>query len=122
MEEYKESGALELLLRQWKILYGHSVIDISGRGHFKFNYEGARGKADEGLEGYNFSYLEHFMESFAKQLGANLIITVNNPSASADLHTIMETVFKSLGMALDQATQVDPRRKGAVPSDERIID
>jgi len=37
------------------------------------------------------------------------------------LHTIMEAVFKSLGLALDQATQIDPRRKG-IPSTKGIID
>ena len=33
----------------------------------------------------------------------------------------MESVFKSLALALDQATQIDPRRKG-VPSTKGIID
>lgn len=105
---------------------GHSVVDISGRGHCKFTLNGVQPKVAElaatGEEGYTFSYLEHFIDSFAKQLGANVIITINNPSISTDLHTITETVFKSLGMALDQATQVDPRRKGAVPSTKGIID
>ena len=36
--------------------------------------------------------------------------------------TNIETVFKSLGIALDQATQIDPRRKGSVPSTKGIID
>ncbi|MBI3618086.1 MAG: imidazoleglycerol-phosphate dehydratase [Candidatus Omnitrophica bacterium] len=101
---------------------GHSVVDISGRGHCKFNFEGTRPGAHVGEEGYNLLNLEHFMDSFAKQLGANMIITINNSSTTADLHTITETVFKSFGLALDQATQVDPRRKGAVPSTKGIID
>ena len=71
-------------------------------------------------DGYSFQHLEHFLESFAHQLGANIIVTIT-PDNSADIHTVMETVFKSLGMALDQATQIDPRRKG-IPSTKGIID
>lgn len=97
---------------------GHTVIDISGRGHLKINIDG---KAEGNEEGYTIQYLEHFLDSFAKQLGTNLIVTVKNPGNTGDVHTIMETVFKSFGLALDQATTVDPRRKG-VPSTKGIID
>jgi imidazoleglycerol-phosphate dehydratase len=41
--------------------------------------------------------------------------------AAADLHTTLEPVFKALGIALDQATQIDTRRKG-VPSTKGVID
>ena len=67
-----------------------------------------------------FSYFEHFMECFAHQLGATIIVTLQNPSD--DLHTNLETMFKSLGLALDQATTIDPRRQGQVPSTKGIID
>ena len=40
---------------------------------------------------------------------------------SPDLHTTLEPIFKALGIALDQATQIDPRRKG-VPSTKGVID
>ncbi len=103
---------------------GHSVVDISGRGHFKIMISGVHPQSvpeKMNTEGYQFKYLEHFLESFAKNLDANVIVTIQNPTGSADLHTIMETVFKSLGMALDQATQIDPRRKG-IPSTKGIID
>ena len=98
---------------------GHTVVDISGRGHLKINYPASGGLLSE--EGYTFQHLEHFADSFAKQLGANIIINIQNPTASADLHTVMETIFKSLGLALDQATTIDSRRKG-VPSTKGIID
>ena len=98
---------------------GRCVIDISGRGYFKFNCEGAL-PAQKGTDGYEFSHFEHFMESFAHQLGAMLSFTLQNPSD--DLHTNLETMFKSLGLALDQATTIDPRRQGKVPSTKGIID
>jgi len=34
----------------------------------------------------------------------------------------MEAAFKALGIALDKATQIDPRRQGEVPSTKGIID
>ncbi len=103
---------------------GHSVVDISGRGYLKMDIVGYGGGQLTDLkneEGYSIQHLEHFLESFAHQLGANLVVTVKRDSA-ADLHTVMETVFKSLGIALDQATTVDPRREGGVPSTKGIID
>ena len=71
-------------------------------------------------ENYSIKYLEHFLESFAHGLGATMNVVIENPDE--DLHTNIETVFKSLGIALDQATQIDPRREGAVPSTKGIID
>ncbi len=98
---------------------GHCVIDLSGRGFFKFNCEGDM-PIQKGTDGYEFSHFEHFMESFAHNLGANLVFTLQNPSN--DLHTNLETMFKSLGLALDQATTIDPRREGKIPSTKGIID
>jgi imidazoleglycerol-phosphate dehydratase len=98
---------------------GRCVIDISGRGFFKFNSESPM-PTQKGTEGYEFSHFEHFMESLAHMMGATLSLTIQNPSD--DLHTNLETMFKSLGLALDQATTVDPRRAGQVPSTKGIID
>ena len=99
---------------------GRCVIDISGRGYFKFNTQGGNLPAQKGTDGYEFSHFEHFMESFAHQIGATLSLTIQNPSD--DLHTNLETMFKSLGLALDQATTIDSRRIGKVPSTKGIID
>jgi len=97
---------------------GQSVIDLSGRGYFKLRTD--RGQSFPETEGYGLSDLDHFMESFAHNLGATLNVKIEG--MSEDLHTNLETVFKSLGMALDQATQIDPRRVGVVPSTKGIID
>jgi imidazoleglycerol-phosphate dehydratase len=92
------------------------TVDISGRGSYRPDSRGIRVKDKEG---YSFDDAEHFLESFAKHLGVNLIISIK--PLSLDLHIILETVFKALGIALDQATQIDPRRKG-VPSTKGVID
>jgi imidazoleglycerol-phosphate dehydratase len=91
------------------------TVDVSGRGFFKeksfsFTYQGE----------YSFDYANHFFEAFAKKLEINLNIDLF-PSSNHDLHTNLEPVFKALGLALDQATQVDPRRKG-IPSTKGVID
>ncbi len=101
---------------------GRTVVDISGRGYLKINVGGKDiASVDiKSKENYSFTYLEHFMESFAHGLGATINIFIDNPSP--DLHTNVETVFKSLGLALDQATQIDPRRPDEVPSTKGIID
>ena len=101
---------------------GRTVLDISGRGYLKLQIGqlGQTWPAVKDQENYSMKYLEHFLESFAHSLGATINIMIENPDE--DLHTNIETVFKSLGLALDTATQIDPRRKGAVPSTKGIID
>jgi len=99
-----------------------STVDISGRGYLKFILEGEEPEPENG-ETYSVTYLEHFLESFAKNCGANIHIRVTNPlESAADIHTVAETVFKSLGLALDQATLIESRRQGAIPSTKGIID
>lgn len=97
------------------------VIDISGRGYFRLDTSGGTHPASVSSEqeGYAFAYLEHFLESFAHSLGATISLQIQHPSS--DLHTNMETIFKSFGLALDEATRIDQRRKG-IPSTKGIID
>lgn len=97
-----------------------AIIDISGRGYFKLNIQDDMVVPVKNKEEYSLTYLEHFMESFAHALGATLSITIQN--VSDDVHTNVEAVFKALGLALDQATQIDPRREGIIPSTKGIID
>lgn len=96
----------------------NATVDISGRGHFRLS-TGKTAASPKAEEGYTLADLEHLIDSFAKHLGANINITIQH--LSPDLHTTLEPVFKALGIALDQATQIDPRRKG-IPSTKGIID
>ncbi|MBF0521825.1 MAG: imidazoleglycerol-phosphate dehydratase [Candidatus Omnitrophica bacterium] len=101
---------------------GRCIIDVSGRGYLSLHIgeQEPPYPAMSVIDGYAITYLEHFLESFAKNLGATLHVKINYPGE--DLHTNLETVFKALGLAMDQATQIDPRRKDAVPSTKGIID
>ena len=71
-------------------------------------------------EGYKANYLEHFMESFAHTLGATMNVRIKD--ASDDLHTNLESVFKSFGLALSDAVAINPKRPDEVPSTKGIID
>jgi imidazoleglycerol-phosphate dehydratase len=91
------------------------TVDISGRGFFQpLSNQSVIGEAE-----YSFAYANHFFEALAKKMGMNLSIQLSG--ANPDLHTVLEPIFKALGIALDQATQIDPRRKG-VPSTKGMID
>ena len=94
------------------------TVDISGRDYFGLTADAGAVSAS-GEEGYTLNDAKHFFESLAKQLGMNLNIKIE--PVSPDLHTTLEPAFKALGLALDQATQTDPRRKG-VPSTKGVID
>jgi imidazoleglycerol-phosphate dehydratase len=96
------------------------TVDISGRGHFSgIRISNFVAKPEE----YTLEQANHFFDSFSKHSGINLIIKVEaspmNPVV--DIHTGLEPIFKALGIALNQATQIDPRRKG-IPSTKGIID
>jgi imidazoleglycerol-phosphate dehydratase len=97
------------------------TVDISGRGSLKLvmGQEGLELRTPQPQDGYELKYAEHFFEAFAKQLGMNLNIKIDNPNP--DLHATLEPVFKALGIAMDEATQIDPRRKG-IPSTKGVID
>ncbi|MGA2775046.1 MAG: imidazoleglycerol-phosphate dehydratase [Candidatus Omnitrophota bacterium] len=97
----------------------HVTVDISGRPSYKMIINQIGYNLPSEPSGYDFRNAEHFFEAFAKQLGMNLNINLDNPNR--DLHATLEPIFKALGIALDQATQIDPRRKG-IPSTKGVID
>ncbi len=68
---------------------------------------------------FNFKHTEEFLEAFVQHAGLSLVYIIK--SGEGDLHHLLEAFFKALGKALDQASQIDPRRRG-VPSTKGIID
>jgi len=102
------------------------ALDIGGRNHFKGIIANFGPGAIEVKENYTLSDANHFFEAFTKQSGINLIIKLEIDlsivaSKGVDTHTVLEPVFKALGMALERAASIDPRRSG-VPSTKGIID
>lgn len=97
------------------------LVDLSNRAAFSFKdmkrEKGGEFEIQED-EGYSMHYAKDFLESFAKKLSMNLHITI---SGEGDMHHYLEAVFKALGIALDKATRIDPRREGEVPSSKGIL-
>ncbi|MBU0570467.1 MAG: imidazoleglycerol-phosphate dehydratase [Candidatus Omnitrophica bacterium] len=97
------------------------TIDLSNR--FAFRFVDKRDGSSEDIrdeEGYSIHYAKDFLESFAKKLCMNLHVEVLG-TRDADMHHYLEAVFKTLGIALDKATRIDPRRAGEVPSSKGIL-
>ena len=93
------------------------AIDLSNRYSYRFTPSEFDPSVQVTGENYSIKDGEDFLESFAKNLNMNLHVEVISGS---EMHHIMEAVFKALGVALDSATQIDPRRK-EVPSSKGIL-
>ncbi|WP_026477329.1 imidazoleglycerol-phosphate dehydratase HisB [Alkaliphilus transvaalensis] len=84
---------------------GMVAIDISGRSylHFDVIFRGER------TGNFEVQLVEEFFRAFAFNSGITL--HVKSLYGNND-HHIIEALFKSLGRAIDEATQLDPRIKG----------
>ncbi|MEK5024934.1 imidazoleglycerol-phosphate dehydratase HisB [Paenibacillus sp. FSL M7-1046] len=89
------------------------VIDISNRPHFEYR------AAYPSLQVGSFSteLVHEFLWKFALEARITLHVIVHYGS---NTHHMIEAIFKALGRALDEATQIDPRVKG-VPSTKGVL-
>ncbi len=115
----REAQRLKVIERG-QVLRGVELVD--GRAVTQLELVLPLGEKQENGK-YDLVDAKHFFESFAKHLGMNFNVTlVNDPlTVAIDWHKFLEPVFKALGIALDIATQIDPRRKG-IPSTKGVID
>lgn len=96
-----------------------AMVDIGGRYAFRWEMPpAAPAEYTWKEEGYSLAEGKDFFDTFAKSANINLHITIYN---GKDLHHVLEAVFKAFGIAMDEATQIDIRRKG-VPSTKGRID
>ncbi|MFA5007609.1 MAG: imidazoleglycerol-phosphate dehydratase [Candidatus Omnitrophota bacterium] len=98
-------------------------IDISGRPTLhrtdkKLGLVDLEGKTFDNTN-FKFEDAEEFLEAFVNHAGISFVYDIK--SGEGDLHHVLEALFKALGKALDQATQIDPRRHG-IPSTKGVID
>lgn len=94
------------------------IVDIGGRYAFVWRTPSYAYTITSRDESYQLKDGEDFLETFAKNANINLHVEIYS---GGDLHHVLEAIFKALGMALDEATQIDVRRKG-VPSTKGTID
>jgi imidazoleglycerol-phosphate dehydratase len=93
------------------------MIDIGGRYAFVWRMP-SYSETLPGAESYSIEDGKDFVDTFAKNAAINLHVDIYS---GQDVHHVMEAVFKAFGIALDEATQIDARRKG-VPSTKGTID
>lgn len=100
------------------------VVDISGRAYLGFSQTLDKRQVIpeppslRGEETFNFQDAKCFLEAFVERSRINLHIDYK---FKEDTHHLLEAIFKGLGIAIDQATQIEPRRKG-VPSTKAVLD
>ena len=91
------------------------ALDISGRGHAVIETSIKEAMISE----MHSDLVHHFFVSFAQEARINIHAWVL--SGKNDHHKA-EALFKALARALDQATRLDPRIPGSVPSTKDSID
>ncbi len=91
------------------------AMDISGRGYtvLELPFSG------NDMGGFPTDLIRHFLESFATEarlnLHARVVYGIND-------HHKAEALFKALGRALDNATRVDERISGELPSTKGLLE
>ena len=83
------------------------VLDISNRPMLIYNVV----LPSEKVGVFDGELAEEFLHAFTNHAGINLHI---NMLYGKNMHHILESVFKALGKAIDDATQVDQRIKGVL--------
>jgi imidazoleglycerol-phosphate dehydratase len=91
------------------------VVDLSGRPYavFQAEWQGAT------IGQMPVTMVRHFFSSFAVASRCNLHAHL---LYGKDDHHGAEALFKALGRALDEATQIDPRREGSIPSTKGTLE
>ncbi|PYO00483.1 MAG: imidazoleglycerol-phosphate dehydratase HisB [Candidatus Rokuibacteriota bacterium] len=86
-----------------------AAVDISGRPFLVFNVPVARTR----VSNFDLDMLQEFFRAFAFNAEITLHVTMHY---GHNLHHITEAVFKAVGRALAEATRLNPRIAGLLPS------
>jgi imidazoleglycerol-phosphate dehydratase len=84
-------------------------VDLSGRPFLVFNVPVARTR----VSNFDLDLLQEYFRAFAFNAEITLHVTMHY---GHNLHHITEAVFKAVGRALADATRVNPRIAGILPS------
>ncbi len=90
------------------------AIDISNRPFLGFKAEFPKAKIGD----FDSELVEEFFRAFTFNAKLNLHITL---LAGDNLHHCAEACFKALGVALDHASRIDPRKADQVPSTKGVL-
>jgi imidazoleglycerol-phosphate dehydratase len=86
------------------------AIDLSGRPAFVWKVDGLDGRW---IGTFDCALAHEFFAAFAIKAECNLHVVLHH---GGNPHHVIECIFKAFARALDQATTIDPRLAGAVPS------
>jgi imidazoleglycerol-phosphate dehydratase len=86
-----------------------AAVDISGRPFIVFNVPLNRAR----VANFDLDLLKDFFRAFAFNAELNLHVNLHY---GENLHHIAEAIFKAVGRAVAEATRLDPRIAGVVPS------
>ena len=90
------------------------AIDISGRDFVLYDVSGLKEKVGT----FDTELVSEFIRGFARAAG----ITIHVKKLAGDnSHHILEAVFKALGRALRDATALDDRAEGEIPSTKGVL-
>jgi imidazoleglycerol-phosphate dehydratase len=84
-------------------------VDLSGRPFLVFNVPVARTR----VSNFDLDMLQEFFRAFAFNAEITLHVTMHY---GHNLHHITEAVFKAVGRSLAEATRLNPRIAGVLPS------
>lgn len=84
-------------------------VDFSGRPYWNINI----GWTSASVANLPTSLIDHFFQSFSVAAACNLHVLTHY---GTDNHHLAEAAFKAFARALDQATSIDERRVGRIPS------
>jgi imidazoleglycerol-phosphate dehydratase len=86
-----------------------TAVDLSGRPFLVFSVPVARTR----VSNFDLDMLQEFFRAFAFNAEITLHVSMHY---GHNIHHIAEAVFKAVGRALAQATRLDPRIAGLLPS------
>ncbi|TFE03878.1 imidazoleglycerol-phosphate dehydratase HisB [Jeotgalibacillus salarius] len=89
------------------------TVDLSNRPHLVMNADFPAARVGD----FDVELVHEFLWKLAIEARMNLHVNVHY---GFNTHHMIEAVFKALGRALDEATQIDPRVKG-VPSTKGML-
>ncbi len=90
------------------------AVDISGRPHLSLNLEVPAKKVGN----FDTELVSEFFLAFVRNAKMTLHI---RKLAGRNTHHIIEGCFKAFGRTLDEATMIDSRREGVLPSTKGVL-
>ncbi|MGZ3441415.1 MAG: imidazoleglycerol-phosphate dehydratase HisB [Polyangia bacterium] len=87
-----------------------AVVDFSGRPHMVWNVDGVAGKW---VGGFDAELAHEFFQAFTNRCQCNLHLRLHY---GQNAHHILEALWKAFARATADASRIDPRVGGVVPS------